>query len=232
MKIEEFTNNSKYTRWYISIIRKAQARASTRSEAKRILGNCEGHHVIPRSIWKDKANTELAYLTTKEHFVVHHLLVNMTSGSNRIKMVEAIMQFSQGRALTAKQAAICLNYKHSPCSDQRKASISAARLNTAKEQCIHCLKFVDPGNYRRFHGDNCNKNPDMDLQVLENRKALNRASVIKSIQNGTHKTGNPNLDTPIECPHCKKLGRNLPVMKRFHFERCKHRVASAPLPQT
>lgn len=221
MNIQDFANNSKYTKWYISIIEKAKLRASTRKDAKLLLKYVEGHHVIPKSIWKSQDNTELAYLTTKEHFIVHHLLVYMTTGTNQKRMIEAIMQFSQGRKLTAKQAEICMRFKHSPCSDHRRSSISKGRLNTKQQECQYCGKHVEPGNFKQFHGEMCKKNPNISITVLEERSKKKRESALKSIVNGTHKTGSPISDTPIICPHCNKMGYNEPNMKRWHFSRCK-----------
>lgn len=120
-----------------------------------------------------------------------------------------------------------------PCSDKRKNSISNARLLTEKLKCPFCKTITDPGNYKQFHGENCKHNPDIDPAILANRKDRNKKSAMKSIKNGTHKSGSPISKEPIICPHCNKKGTNLPVMKRFHFERCpKKQDAVLPLHQT
>jgi ribosomal protein L37AE/L43A len=232
MDIKDFAVNNKYTKWYLSIIDNAQSRAKTRKEAKSILGHCEGHHVIPLSIWRSPNNKNIAYLTTKEHFIVHHLLVFMVKKQYKDKMIYAMSQFKQGRNLTAQQAAIYMLYKHHPCTEGRRNNIRNARLQTTKITCPHCNKVSDPGNYRQFHGDMCKKNPMIDPSILQERSNTKREATLKSIKNGNHKTGTPISDTPIICPHCGKKGVNTVTMRRWHFDRCKHRVEPVPPLQT
>lgn len=82
---------SKYTKWYINIINNAFLRSSTKKQAKNILGYVEAHHIIPKCLFlkykkpskfafleenpNDKNN--IAYLTGREHFICHMLLVKM-----------------------------------------------------------------------------------------------------------------------------------------------------------
>lgn len=222
MKITDFTLQNKYTTWYNNIITIAKNRASTRKEAKTILEKVEAHHVIPRSIWKDTANTFVVYLSTKEHFVVHHLLIHMTCGTNKHKMISALSQFKQGRSLTARQASICMKYKHQPCSDTRKHNISTSRLKTTKITCMYCNTSCDNGNYTKYHGKNCKLNPNIDPNILLDRKEKHRLKVRDSIKNGTHV--NPIAKTGVFiCPWCLKSGTNWGVMQRWHYDKCKVR---------
>lgn len=39
----------------------------------------------------------------------------------------------------------------------------ASRKNKPKSQCIHCGKRCNKTNYKKWHGDNCKLNPDVDL---------------------------------------------------------------------
>lgn len=73
-----------------------------------------------------------------------------------------------------------------PCSQSRRDSIKKARLKTKKEKCPHCDKQCDPGNYKRFHGNNCKHNPNVDLAMLQERIVLNTASTAKALANGKH----------------------------------------------
>jgi hypothetical protein len=92
-------NNSKYTRWYYSII---NARLASP------LGNkvyTESHHIIPESFhavrsrpgpvgWVEgdpEAPTNKVSLSAREHFICHWLLTKMTTGKERFKMVEALL---------------------------------------------------------------------------------------------------------------------------------------------
>jgi hypothetical protein len=105
MKIENFTINNKYTKWYLKIIENAQNRASTKKEAKELLGYVEGHHIIPRSIHKNK---DIVYLTPREHFICHLLLTKMViSSDHKQKMYFALASFMRDkegkRNITNKQ---------------------------------------------------------------------------------------------------------------------------------
>jgi hypothetical protein len=92
-------NNSKYTRWYYSII---NARLASP------LGNkvyTESHHIIPESFhavrsrpgpvgWVEgdpEAPNNKVSLSAREHFICHWLLTKMTTGKERFKMVEALL---------------------------------------------------------------------------------------------------------------------------------------------
>lgn len=74
-------NNTKYTRWYYSIIQKRAILD------KDIRG--EIHHIIPRSLGGDDSSDNLVKLTGHDHAWCHWLLTKMTSGENRSKMIYA-----------------------------------------------------------------------------------------------------------------------------------------------
>lgn len=81
---------NKYTNWYNSIIKSAARRGFTsRKHANSILGYSEKHHIVPVSLGGDNSKSNLVYLTAKEHYVCHHLLMYMTDGRNRYKMIKA-----------------------------------------------------------------------------------------------------------------------------------------------
>lgn len=216
MKIENIILNNKYSKWYLSICNNALHRASSRKQAKDLLGYVEGHHVLPNSIFK---NTNIVYVTPKEHFILHHLLTKMLVGNNKHKMEYAFSMFSQGRTLTAIQHSICDKYRFLKHSESTKKSISNSRKLTPKICCEFCSTYMDPGNYKRFHGTNCKQNPDVDIEMLKSRSELNRKSTLKSIQSGTYQYKNITSDI-LTCPYCGKAGTNRLSMAQFHFERC------------
>ena len=76
-------NESKYTKWYFSIIN--TAKNSTRLEY------VERHHIIPKSFGGNDTKENLVNLTSREHFICHLLLTKMTQGTNRHKMLHAFM---------------------------------------------------------------------------------------------------------------------------------------------
>jgi len=98
-KIKEIANESKYTKWYISIIQNAQNRTSEFKTAKQkkyiatsLVGNVDLHHILPRSISEESSKNKdnLVFLSYREHFICHLLLVKMLSGKNKSKMYAAL----------------------------------------------------------------------------------------------------------------------------------------------
>lgn len=74
----------KHQDWYNALI-------SSRKERQRESGiYYEKHHVIPRSLGGDDSQDNLVWLTPREHFIAHLLLVKLTTGQNQFKMKFAL----------------------------------------------------------------------------------------------------------------------------------------------
>jgi hypothetical protein len=73
---------NKYTRWYNQITDRARNRT--------IDDYTETHHVQPRSLGGADNADNLVKLTAREHFICHWLLVKMTTGEDRYKMLNAL----------------------------------------------------------------------------------------------------------------------------------------------
>lgn len=217
MEIEDIALDNKYTKWYLSIIDNAKHRASTRDKAKTLLRQVEAHHVLPKAIHK---NNDVVFLSTREHFIVHRLLVKMLTGHYKHQMQLALTIFIGNRDLNSKQIAICMENKHIPCSKSRRNNIIKSRSKSSKILCPHCNKEFDAGNYKRFHGENCKHNPNINPNVL-----IERSNTAKRSMNTQKKTNSFSKPTPkygnFKCPHCGKEGTNYGAMQRHHFARCK-----------
>jgi len=82
---------NKYTIYYYNIIYKAQARnIFTKKQAKEILGYSENHHIIPKCLGGTNSKENTIFLTAREHFICHLLLVNMVLGKSKYKMAYAL----------------------------------------------------------------------------------------------------------------------------------------------
>lgn len=240
-------SKSKYFTWYSQICQRAIIRATSRTNAKKLLGYAEGHHIVPKCIceqqeWvSDRKN--IAFLTSREHYVCHWLLTKIFPNNYRLLYAFARMSvdYLQRRKLTSRQIERCriansrasalkpvwnlgLRYKSGPCSELRRTAIANARKNTTKIECQHCRKLVDPGNFKQFHGDNCKLNPDISPEILEQRSSRARRSMLTQKQSGTYSKPKPKHGL-FTCPHCGKTGTNYGNMAKNHFTRCK--VASS-----
>lgn len=77
---------NKYTKWYYNIIEKAKQK----QRCKRSTIYYESHHIIPKCM----GGTNQVLLTGKEHFICHLLLCKMVKGSNKHKMINALVKMT------------------------------------------------------------------------------------------------------------------------------------------
>ena len=79
--------SNKYYDWYQQLIAKAQAE----NRRKNLGYDC--HHIIPRSMGGTNVKTNLVFLTHREHFLAHVLLVKCVTKPYIFKMVSALVRF-------------------------------------------------------------------------------------------------------------------------------------------
>lgn len=119
--------DSKYKRWYDAIVLKARNRALRRNDANKILGYCEQHHIIPKCMGGTNEKSNLVFLSAREHFICHLLLVRFVNQEFRRKMQFALGKFIQSsglqdRKFTSRQYELIrksisearTGFKHSP----------------------------------------------------------------------------------------------------------------------
>jgi hypothetical protein len=95
--------HNKYTRWYNSIITKAQHRLLPKTVYT------ETHHIIPKSLGGNNTKDNLVRLTAREHYVCHVLLIKMLSEKElKRKMQFALNSF---RRTSSNQQRLILNSK-------------------------------------------------------------------------------------------------------------------------
>lgn len=73
---------NKYTKYYTLLTNGAKNRILTEYT--------ERHHIIPQSLGGSNDKDNLVDLTAREHFICHWLLIKMTEGDNRGKMLYAL----------------------------------------------------------------------------------------------------------------------------------------------
>lgn len=82
---------NKYTKVYYNIIN----RAIEQNRIKERHDGFQTHHILPRCFGGTDDATNLVVLTYKEHRVCHHLLINMTIGDAKYKMMYAYKLFNK-----------------------------------------------------------------------------------------------------------------------------------------
>jgi hypothetical protein len=73
---------NKYNQWYTNI--------TDRAKHRHLDSYTESHHIIPRSLGGGDDADNLVNLTAREHFICHWILVKMTTGQERHKMLNAL----------------------------------------------------------------------------------------------------------------------------------------------
>ena len=106
-----------------------------------------------------------------------------------------------------------------PCTETRRISIKNSRLKTKKKQCEFCGKFIDPGNFKQFHGEKCKMNPFIDKDILIKRSKTAKSRYEKQIINGNYHKPIA-LTGDYTCPHCNIQGNNYGSMMKNHYDNC------------
>lgn len=88
--MDQFKPN-KYSNYYQHIIDSALAKQRSKKDGCYY----ERHHILPRSLGGNNSKTNLVYLTAREHFVVHLLLVRMVQDTDVYRMVNAVRRFTK-----------------------------------------------------------------------------------------------------------------------------------------
>lgn len=239
-------NENKYTKWYFLIVSTAKNRnLNSRLEAQKILGYVEQHHIVPKSMGGSDSVENLVYLTPKEHFCLHLLLVRMTSSIEKAKLSAALWGMSNQtndnqqryklssrmydlvKKENSKQMSI-LRTGHSwnkgiPKTEEHKKKLSEYRGE--KHHGFGKLGTQKFGSENHWFGMTGDKNPLFGVKrsekTCENIKN-NRWDDIRKDEQAER--ARKSLASKKTCPHCLKEGSGL-SMYRYHFTNCK--VATA-----
>jgi hypothetical protein len=158
MKLKDFCkvindefSDTKYKKWYIDLVSKTLDRVdfdkpNHKKQACFFYKNIERHHICPIAIFpqfaKEKEN--LAYITPKEHFIAHALLLKMCRIDKKwvVPMAHAVTMMkrcnrNQKRILNSNQynlirLAATLARKGVPRTEETKEKLSKARKGQYK----------------------------------------------------------------------------------------------------
>lgn len=160
-RICQLSRKEKYLTWYCNIITNASHRAKTRKQAKEKLTYVEAHHILPKCMSNDNEKVDsnnLVYLTSREHIIVHWLMIKMFKGTcyykKALSMLGAFMRVTKtqlprkacyiyktsliGECISKANKGRKSQYKGKPLSPQTRLKMSAAK------------KGKKPANYDLF----------------------------------------------------------------------------------
>jgi len=194
-------NKSKYTNTYYRIINRAKGQA----RAKEHPHQYDAHHIIPRSLGGEDAQHNNVLLTPREHFVCHLLLIKMTSGKNRSKMIYAFFRFSpKGQKFTSNNYQMWIKTFNADTSGANNAFFGKHNTQETKRQISENHGMRGKSCYdiwlNQFSFDEANKRRD---------NMLNKRSVSLSGKNNPQ-FGKPRTQKQKETQSKKMTGASNP----------------------
>lgn len=215
---------NKYTKWYCNIISRRAQQFSTRDEANAVLGYCEGHHILPKAFKmggvRDKLN--IVYLTAREHFIVHMLLVKMTRGQLKYKLAFALNFMCRFKGVVSSRT-FYVARKMSSKYNQLSGIYGEQHPLFGSKRSEHCRKRLSEmklGSKNHMHGKFGEKNHFFGKHHKDETKEVISQ---KAKERYTDKTKHPMFGRKhkkLICPHCNKEC-SAPNAKRWHFDNCK-----------
>jgi ribosomal protein L37AE/L43A len=111
-----------------------------------------------------------------------------------------------------------LKYSSGPRKEGTGKNISEAKRNAPRVECIYCGKITDPANNKKYHGEMCKLNPNIDPKILEERSRSAKENIRKQKEIGTFQSSQERLRRKgsdphahnhkiHECPTCGKQGK-------------------------
>ena len=201
-RIDVFLDNE-FTKKYFDIIEK-------RKNKDRI-GYMEKHHIIPKSLGGSNNKDNLVWLSAKDHYICHQLLVKMTDGVDNMKMWSGLWRMMNKQSHNQKRDfnIVAEDYefarkKHS--ENQKQRMLGEKNFFYGKTHTEETKKLMSAGKkgktYEEIFGVEYAK-------IMKKRRSSEQLGKIKGPQ------------SRITCPHCKKEGGES-IMKRWHFDNCKN----------
>lgn len=251
-QIRDICLPNKYTKWYCNIISKRFQQFSSRKEAKETLGYVEGHHILPKAFKmggeKDKEN--IVFLTAREHFIVHMLLIKMIGGEIKHRMSSSLIYMSNKTSMSSitYETVRILYSKYHPSKtesarrivsqqhkgkvrseeDKRKQSESTKGRSKSED---HRRKIGEAQKGDKHHMFGKNHSPESKQKISNANSGENHpfygkkhSEETKRKQSVAKKGRTSHLkgikQQVMKCPHCKKEGGKS-NMTRWHFDKCK-----------
>lgn len=230
---------NKYTKWYYSIIEKAQARGfPNRRIAKKILGNIDDHHIIPKSIGGTNNRDNMVYLTLREHYIAHRLLIKMTTGDDKSRMFYAFWRMSTtGRyKLSSRTYEIIKNQNARSHSERMSGTNNPFYGKHHSPETVENIKnrnrlyrWSEDTRARMIGKTSGDKNGMFGKNHSDEAKSKMSAAATERecSQETKNKISKSLKGKPLAihghtttCPHCNKT-LDLGNAKKHHFDNCK-----------
>ncbi len=150
---------NKYSTIYYSIIKHAKSQC----RVKQISDGYQTHHIIPRCMGGTNDSDNLVVLTYKEHRLCHRLLIKMTEGEYKHKMIYAYLLFNKSFDTSCMQSPqiYCTNESYRKMAETRKRNGS---YKLGKDNIFSSPEIIEQVRQRMI-----NKNP---MKLPEQRERM------------------------------------------------------------
>jgi len=232
--------DNKYTNIYYRIINAAKSR--------KLDGYKEVHHIVPRSFGGDNSKDNLVSLTAREHYLVHWLLIKMTIGVHRSKMIYAFWRMNTNRKYkvtsrtyemikqeNSKNHSERMFGKNNPFYGKQHSPEMIEKIKQrnrqqkwSEERHINWKGKLSGENNPMFGRTHTQETKDKISAINTGRKLSqdHKDQISKCFKGKLPKVAG----RTTTCPHCNKI-LDLGNAARHHFDNCKMNPAYTPKPK-
>lgn len=216
-----------YSKIYDDIINNAKNR--------NLDGYKEKHHIIPKCLGGDDSDENLVYLTAREHFVVHQLLVMIYPDNHKLALAVRFMtgnnkvhirnnrQFEWIRIRANEANKILMLGKKRP-ERSKEWCEKLSKAHKGKKHSEETKSKMSKAHKGKPKSDEMKKNMSI---VSRNRSDIHRQRLGDAFRGKKRSTETRakisevlNKLPEVTCPFCGKTGKPT-GMKTWHFDYCK-----------
>jgi hypothetical protein len=181
-----------------------------KTEAIKIRGYIEDHHIIPKCLGGQDILSNKVWLTAEEHFICHRLLTEMTEDIANGKMWSALWRMMN------KQSK---NQVRDYTIDAKEYAI--AREQNAKNHSIRMKGELNPF-YKKTHTDSTKEAMSVSKKgkTYEEIFGKDKADEMRERRSSESLGKIKGPQSKSTCLHCGAVG-GISIMKRWHGEKCK-----------
>jgi hypothetical protein len=203
---------NKYTTWYNKLI---DGRRNRKLDSNIYY---EKHHILPRCLGGTNSKTNLIYLTPKEHFIAHLLLVKMYNGDAHYKMKHAFsMMFIKSIKNEKRTLKSCRLY------DILRQDV-AKKIGQANKGKVPWNKGIPRDEKVKLAVSEANKGRiawNKDLSRSDEDRQKMKAGWEKKKTDGFIPHNKGKKEKLYVCEHCNKTVAGMANYKRWHNDNCR-----------